>query len=374
MKILWIPHTGWQIPQRAHSFCRELTQKNEVHVTNWVADFQSINDYVSRKFIKNFTYYQYKDETITIHGIPRISPALYSQILRRINSVIFSWYVQRIIAQYKIDTVVSTFVVPPPNAPRLIFDLFDDNVAYWRSYGKAPTYADEIERNEKDYLNKADVVITASSVLIDKAKHLRSQGQIFYIPNGINLELYKNISGISVRKKNGLEGKIIGSIGNHDKYNELEKIITLAEILKKENLKFWIAGRGTGVPTAQRIAKQKGLSNILFTGYVAPNELPNAVARLDVGLCPYAKTPGADASCPMRLLSYSAAGIPVVCTNLEEVKRMGFSNVILVNDNVEALIEGISIALRKEKQVPPQLINYDNKYLVNKLQNILDNL
>src|SRR4030067_1390326 len=116
MKILWIPHASWHNPQRAHLFCRALSERHEVHVTDWVADFTSIRDYISRRYLRNFTYRRYKDGQITVHGIPRISPALYLRSLRQFNSLVYSHYLRRIIEKFSIDVVVGTFVAPPPNA------------------------------------------------------------------------------------------------------------------------------------------------------------------------------------------------------------------------------------------------------------------
>src|ERR1043166_1869319 len=55
MRILWVPHTSWHIPQRAHLFCRALAERHEVHVSDWVADFSSLRDYFSLRYLQNFT-------------------------------------------------------------------------------------------------------------------------------------------------------------------------------------------------------------------------------------------------------------------------------------------------------------------------------
>src|SRR5690349_10221386 len=140
MRILWVPHAGWHIPQRAHDFCRELSARHEVHVTDWVADFSSPKDYLTRRYLRNFRYRRSTDKSITIHGIPRVSPALFFPWLRALNARVFSAYLRRIIAEEKIDVVVGTFVVPPPEGPRLVFDVFDDNPALWLASGRASDY------------------------------------------------------------------------------------------------------------------------------------------------------------------------------------------------------------------------------------------
>jgi hypothetical protein len=128
MKTLWIPHEAWHIPQRVHLFCRALAERHEVHVTDWVADFARLWDCCSRRYLRNFTYRRPRDGKILVHGIPRISPALYVWALRGYNTRVFSNLVDPIFQQWDIDVVVGTFAALPPQAPRLVFDLFHDNV------------------------------------------------------------------------------------------------------------------------------------------------------------------------------------------------------------------------------------------------------
>ncbi len=371
MNILWIPHTGWHIPQRAHLFCRALAERHTVHVTDWVADFARPADFLSRRYLRNFFYRRYQDGQITVHGVPRLAPALFSPTLRRLNARLFEKLVARLIAQYRIDVVVGTFVCPPPRAPRLILDLFDDNAAYWRAYGRNPAYAEEIEAVERAYLHQADAVVAASSVLVEKACSQEARGPVYLIPNGVELSEYRHADGTHWRTQIGTRGKIVGLIGNHDKLVELEKVILAAQLLPGRELTFLIAGRGSALPQAQGLARQLDVENILFTGPLARSEVPSLLAALDIGLCPYQKNPGADAGSPMRLLQYSAAGLPVVCTDLEEVRRMGFPNVILVADEPRSLAEGIERALTLPRQVPPQIEAYDIQRLTARYEAVL---
>jgi glycosyltransferase involved in cell wall biosynthesis len=371
MRILWIPHTSWHIPQRAHLFCRVLAERHEVHVTEWAADFTSLRDYVSLRYIQNFTYASYRDKKLTVHRIPRFSPALYVPVLRRINTAIFSRIAQRIINRYKIDVVVGTFPLPPPKAQRLIFDLFDDNVAYWRSFGRAPGYAEEIAQSEASYLQRADAVVAASSVLMDKARLMGAQGPIYHIPNGVDLCLFQNVDGNSIRKELGVSGKLVGSVANYDKPAELDKVIAVAKAFARRDVIFLIAGRGTAIEPAKQRAKREGLTNLIFRGYVSPEEAPTLVSAFDVGLCCYTKSLMDDARSPMRLLMYAAAGLPTVCTNLEEVRRMRFPNVVLVEDDAQSLLEGVERALQLPHGRPPQIEMYDLHNLTKQYEEIL---
>jgi glycosyltransferase involved in cell wall biosynthesis len=370
LKILWIPHTAWRIPQRAHLFCRALAENHEVHVTDWAADFYSWRDYLDHRYLRNFHYRLSRDGNITVHGIPRVSPTLHLDSLRRWNATIFSAWVDRLIRQYHIDVVVGTFVVRPPKSPRLVFDLFDDNVAYWLQYGRMKQYAGEIESTERAYLQNADMVVAASSVLADKTRALTSR-PICHIPNAVDLERFQKADGTPLRLQWKALGGIVGMLGNNDKPAELQKILDAAKLLSEEHLIFIIAGRGSAVPDAKKNASREGLTNVKFLKEVALENASDIIDAFDIGLCPYLKTPGADAGSPMRLLLYAAAGLPTVCTDLEEVRRMAFPNVVLVKDDPESLAEGIRQARRLPRSRPAQIAAYDVRRLAREYELVL---
>jgi glycosyltransferase involved in cell wall biosynthesis len=166
-------------------------------------------------------------------------------------------------------------------------------------------------------------------------------------------------------------GKLVGSVANYDRAPELDKVIDAAKTLADSDTVFLIAGRGTAMQPAMQRAESEGLTNLIFRGYVSPAEAPNLISALDVGLCSYTKSAMDDARSPMRLLMYAAAGLPTVCTNLEEVRRMQFPNVVLVEDDARSLAEGVKRALQLPRERPPQIKSYDLRDLVAKYEAVL---
>lgn len=371
MKILWIPHTAWYIPQRANLFCHKLSERHEIHVTDWDGNFSKLSDFFSVHYIGNFCYRFYRDKNVNVHGIPRISPTIMSASLRRLNQRIFSKYIQKIVDEYSINTVVGTFVAPPPKAGRVIFDLFDDNVAYWRRFGRGSTYADEIEAVELEYMATADAIIASSTALVEKAKRIAPNTPIYLIPNGIDISQYKKADGHKFRSHFQISGKLIGNVGNHDKRNEMEFMLNIAALMRNEPLTFLIAGRGNQLEWTQKQAKRLGLTNIRFYGAIPFDNLPDVMNALDVGLCPYEKTEGADASSPMRLVSYLASKVPVVCTDLKSVRTLKMENVVLVSDTPEAFVKGIRKALTLPRMMPKKLMELNLPQLAEKYERAL---
>ena len=122
-------------------------RRHEVHVAESLGGSTSVSDYLTRHYLRGLRYARYRDGRIVIHRIPRFSPALHVAPLRRLNTRIFSRYVERLVEHHRIECVVGTFHLPPIDGPRLIFDSFDANAAYWRHLDRAKGYANEIARS-----------------------------------------------------------------------------------------------------------------------------------------------------------------------------------------------------------------------------------
>ena len=78
----------------------------------------------------------------------------------------------------------------------------------------------------------------------------------------------------------------------------------------------------------------------------------------DVGLYPGDANPYFDAACPIKILEYSAAGKPVVATDLAELRRLAFSNVYLAPPTPDAFGAAIVRALN-ERTAMPDLAAFD---------------
>ncbi|MBN1439943.1 MAG: glycosyltransferase [Anaerolineales bacterium] len=232
-------------------------------------------------------------------------------------------------------------------------------------------YAEEIERNEIDYMDSADAIVAASEVLTKKIRSLTNK-PIHFIPNGVDLKNFRGTSEAHQRVKRVVSRSIIGILGNHDRAAELHKVIDAVHLLSKSRLVFIIAGRGKAIPEIRSRIRREKLKNIKFLPQVPLSSAPRVVSSFDVGLCPYLKSGGADASSPMRLLMYSAAGLPTVCTELTEIRNMDFPNVIMVRDDHRALADGILHGLTLPRLSPKKIQKYDIYKLAIRYEKVLE--
>ena len=106
--------------------------------------------------------------------------------------------------------------------------------------------------------------------------------------------------------------KSLDTVANYENPDEIDMIMSAARALRDEPLRFYLAGRGSALTYAQTIAEREGLTNVIFPGPVARENLADVMNQFDVGLCIYKRSPMDDARSPMRLLGYSALGYSTI--------------------------------------------------------------
>ncbi|MDA8216082.1 MAG: glycosyltransferase [Dehalococcoidales bacterium] len=159
--------------------------------------------------------------------------------------------------------------------------------------------------------------------------------------------------------------------GNHGKWVEVERVLKAARMMAGTQATSLIVGLGAAAARAREVARREGLWNVRVVGFVPPQNVAAYFSAIDVGLCPYDKNKGSDAQCPLRLLSYSAAGSAVVCTELEEVKRMGFSNVTFADPRPESIARAVEMALARPRTQPDAIERYDIRHLAAAYERVL---
>lgn len=344
-----MPHETWDTPQRARYLCERLSDRCEIHVCDFIA-FRKATDYLSTRLPRSWVYRQRREGGIWLHRIPRLSPTIFHAGLRRLNCAIMERYVNRIVRQFGIDVVVATAGLRPRiRRAKVVFDIFDANPAYWREFRRNEVLAREIELIERWFIRDAQAVVAASTVLKDAVAGLRPD--VVWIPNGFDPQRILGGQKEVARAALGLQGeKLVGFIGQHGEFSGLLKVVEAAHLLHRRDIVFLIAGGGREVGPAQARARQWGLDNFRFLGHL--HQVKDFFAAIDVGLIPSYKSLFRDSASPIKLFEYTAAGLPVVSTDLEEVRRLAFPNVLLVDESAEALAEGIVRALDWRPEFP----------------------
>lgn len=373
MNLLWLPHAPWHRPQRAQFFTEMLAQHHNVWVANWDGHFQGFSDLLSKRYMMNLVPRRWQESGVSIEHIPRVAPALFSRRLRAFNDSLYRRSLTRLIKREQIDVVIGCFVAPVTQLVPTVADIFDDNVGLWLAHGSNKAYAREIAEREDAWIQASEVTVTVSSVLRDQVIASHPGAEVVHIANGVDLARYKP-GKQAARTALSLEkgATYIGNVGALDNHSEAERILAVALDLRAEAAtKLLVVGEGAAVSYLKRRVAQERLDNIQFAGFVTGETLTHYFQALDIGLCPYQVTPADHARVPLRLLHYSAVGSTVVCTPLEEVKRMNFSNVLFSGEDIGSFVACVRRALDAKSVRPAGIDQYDVRILADKYVDVL---
>lgn len=162
----------------------------------------------------------------------------------------------------------------------------------------------------------ADVVGCMSQANIDfiEKEHkipLTTKCRVLY--NWMNYQPYIDEDFSDLREKLNLKGKFLVLFGgNIGQGQRVENIADLAKhYLPDDNIVFVIIGKGIKKDYLQQIAKDQGLTNILFLNYMPREDYLRFVKSADLGLISIHENNAAP-TCPSKAVSYMSLKIPML--------------------------------------------------------------
>lgn len=138
--------------------------------------------------------------------------------------------------------------------------------------------------------------------------------RISVVHNWVDLDAYRpGQAAMTFRARHGLEGTFLLMFAGVMGYaQDLETVIEAASRLRaRKDIVFLLIGDGVGKPALVRKVEELGLSNVRFFPWVRPEDYPNVLAEVDVGLVTLKKTMKTPVV-PSKLLGFMAAGKPVL--------------------------------------------------------------
>lgn len=191
-----------------------------------------------------------------------------------------------------------------------------------------------IEVLEKELLERSDVVfVTAERLRQSKS---RWNSRTYLVPNGVNSA---HFAGLHPRPKEleGQQSPVVTFVGALADWVDLELIRALA--LRRPEWHFLLIG-----PAFTPTGAIQGLTNVQWLGRREYDQLPAYLAHSDVGLIPFKINELTLNSDPIKGYEYLAAGLPVVSTDLPQVRRLrapGVVEIAATPDDFEAAILGL---------------------------------
>jgi glycosyltransferase involved in cell wall biosynthesis len=113
----------------------------------------------------------------------------------------------------------------------------------------------------------------------------------------------------------------MGFVGTLKPWHDTATLLAALPILRREvpEARLLIVGDGPERPALARRAEELGLAAAVdFTGALPPDAVPAQLARMHVGLAPYAGDQPFYFS-PLKLYEYMAAGLPVVASDVGDL-------------------------------------------------------
>lgn len=227
-----------------------------------------------------------------------------------------------------------------------IFDTVDN----WLTHTSYQSQKKLLEDNYAMIANKADIIFTVSSSLLDFYATFGRTRDIFWIPNGVDMDIVREISPLPDsyhRFFQALQRPIFGYVGtiNEDRL-DVDLIASLAAKFQKASIVL-VGPVWKGVRQSIQ-AKLARWSNIFFLGRVHSAHVPSMIHLFDVCLNPHRQSPFIQYVDVMKVYEYLALGKPVVSTHTQGMER--FLGIVSLARDTEEFLQYTSEALQDTGQ------------------------
>ncbi|HUV04332.1 MAG TPA: glycosyltransferase [Armatimonadota bacterium] len=165
---------------------------------------------------------------------------------------------------------------------------------------------------EDEVIARVDQVFVASRAMQDYVVRLNKNCQ--YLPNGVYLDRFRN-SSYPAEYHDMPSPKAI-YVGAIDERLDINLLRVLAEQLP--DVSFCLIG-----PVSVDVSALVRASNVYLLGCREQSQLAGYLEHADVGIIPFVRNDLTQHVSPLKLLQYFASGLPVVSTDLAEIRSLG---------------------------------------------------
>jgi len=196
----------------------------------------------------------------------------------------------------------------------------------------------EREKEELSLCQTSDLVLATSSYLLKKI--MNKTKKCIFLPNAGEFEHFNNQPKDHILSK--YRKPIIGYFGSISDWFDIDLIVYLAKNCPQ--FTFVMIGHTFGA----NIRTLKKFSNVFFLGERPYSELPKYLHEFDVCIIPFKKTKLIEATHPIKLYEYFAAGKPVVTTDMPEIYPM--AKICYVSKSKEDFLNNLKKAANESEQ------------------------
>ncbi len=322
-RVLFVENTG----VRAPGF-RDLSRMRQ-RAVNWWHGTKGFREVSPRLFVYS----------------PLFVPFPYSAAARWFNRIVLFRPLKRWIAATGFYRPIVWTFLPTPLARDLIRELDAGLIVYYCADDFAATSpgARPIARSEEELFRSADLVFVTSERLRTKAE--RWSNQVHTFPAGVDFTKFETVrhspDGLPADVAR-LQRPVAGYVGALHQW--IDQRLMLDVVDRLPDVTFAFVG-----PKQVDMSRLESRPNVALLGERPHDEVPRYVKSFDVALVPYARSDFTDSVYPVKLNEYLAMGVPVVATNLPEIRRFNDAHggVLAVADDAESFATCIRDALRE---------------------------
>jgi glycosyltransferase involved in cell wall biosynthesis len=249
---------------------------------------------------------------------PVMIPFYHSIFLRKVNQWLLAKMLRRQMKRLGFTNPITwTFA---PSSADVVGRLGESRVIYhcvdeFSAFSDAPMLA--IQKMEETLLQKADLVIASAATLQERKRRWNPNTQL--VRHGVDYDHFKKALDPQTPlppELKGLPRPIIGFHGLIADWVDLALIRKMAA--DHPDWSIVLLGQAT-----TDLAPISGLKNIHILGKRPYDALPGYCKGFDVAILPFVINPLTIYANPLKLREYLAAGLPVVATDLPEVRSLG---------------------------------------------------
>jgi len=272
---------------------------------------------------------------------PLLLPLPYSRAARSINRLLLSRALRRWMrATGFYRPIVWTFL-PTPIALDLIADLDPALTIYYciDDLAASSPGARRIAASETRLFEQADLVFVTSEKLRERAARVSRHVHLF--PFGVNFARFDRVRQAAAPAPPDLQAlarPVVGYLGGLHQWVDQELVAAVAARMPEAT--FALVG-----PAQIDVSTLERCPNVRLLGQRAHDVVPAYVKAFDVGIVPYRVAEYTLNVYPTKLNEYLVMGIPVVATDLPEIRRFNADHGPVVAVASDA--DGFSTAIRQ---------------------------
>lgn len=296
------------------------------------------------KFMLVFNERSYHNETRNVKEVyPFVLPYFDIPVVRSLNRILIMARLKRAFKEENFHNPI-VFTGNPIMAD-IVPDLDPSSVHYFclDDYDKFSDVFHSIREMEQLILERIDTSLCVSEFL--RKTKMPRKGSSHFMPQGVDAQHFV-YSPMSVPENiRSIRPPRVGFFGLIADWIDLNLIAKCAEHYPE--VSFVLLGK-----VVTDVSAVVGRKNIYLLGEIPYEQLPQYASGFDVGIIPFILNDLTLACNPLKLLEYFSLGLPVVSTDLPEVRKFG--NLVYLARTQSQFLRKLGISLKERDKSKQQ--------------------